>query len=298
MPKHQDAAPGGRAGDGRGDRGRRAPVRPKGERLSGSLAEEPGRLRRGRVRGGRRVAPAARHDRQRPGESGSVRRRRRDRRGRHRRSARPSAARRAGRCARLVDPPGPRRDRRPVRHRRPRRRGARPRERHAALRLRPRAAGRERPGGHRCARANRRPSSGPLRAQGQSRARGPRGPARLGAPGSPRAIGIDACSPGEVELALASGWQPGRDQLHRDEPVRARSRRPAADRRPPQPRRDQPDRAGRPTRARSADRAAGQPRCRRRLSRRADLQRRAGRRSSGSTPIGSTRRSTSPGVTT
>ncbi|MEA2536457.1 MAG: diaminopimelate decarboxylase [Chloroflexota bacterium] len=30
----------------------------------------------------------------------------------------------------------------------------------------------------------------------------------LGAPGSPRAIGIDACSPGEVEHALASGWRP------------------------------------------------------------------------------------------
>ena len=29
----------------------------------------------------------------------------------------------------------------------------------------------------------------------------------LGAPGSPTAIGIDACSPGEVDLALASGWR-------------------------------------------------------------------------------------------
>ena len=29
----------------------------------------------------------------------------------------------------------------------------------------------------------------------------------LGAPGSPGAIGIDACSPGEVDLALASGWR-------------------------------------------------------------------------------------------
>jgi len=29
----------------------------------------------------------------------------------------------------------------------------------------------------------------------------------LGAPGSPRAIGIDACSPGEVEHALAHGWR-------------------------------------------------------------------------------------------
>jgi diaminopimelate decarboxylase len=31
---------------------------------------------------------------------------------------------------------------------------------------------------------------------------------RLGKPGSPTAIGIDACSPGEVELALTHGWQP------------------------------------------------------------------------------------------
>jgi diaminopimelate decarboxylase len=31
---------------------------------------------------------------------------------------------------------------------------------------------------------------------------------RLGKPGSPTAVGIDACSPGEVELALTHGWQP------------------------------------------------------------------------------------------
>ncbi len=31
---------------------------------------------------------------------------------------------------------------------------------------------------------------------------------RLGSPGSPTAIGIDACSPGEVELALTHGWRP------------------------------------------------------------------------------------------
>jgi len=30
----------------------------------------------------------------------------------------------------------------------------------------------------------------------------------LGEPGSPEAIGIDACSPGEVERAIASGWRP------------------------------------------------------------------------------------------
>ena len=30
----------------------------------------------------------------------------------------------------------------------------------------------------------------------------------LGVPGSPRAVGIDACSPGEVECALANGWLP------------------------------------------------------------------------------------------
>ncbi len=29
----------------------------------------------------------------------------------------------------------------------------------------------------------------------------------LGAPGTPTAVGIDACSPGEVDLALASGWR-------------------------------------------------------------------------------------------
>ena len=30
----------------------------------------------------------------------------------------------------------------------------------------------------------------------------------LGAPGTPESVGIDACSPGEVERALACGWQP------------------------------------------------------------------------------------------
>ena len=30
----------------------------------------------------------------------------------------------------------------------------------------------------------------------------------LGAPGTPDSVGIDACSPGEVERALACGWQP------------------------------------------------------------------------------------------
>ena len=30
----------------------------------------------------------------------------------------------------------------------------------------------------------------------------------LGEPGSPEAVGIDACSPGEVERAIASGWRP------------------------------------------------------------------------------------------
>jgi len=31
---------------------------------------------------------------------------------------------------------------------------------------------------------------------------------RLGPPGSPESVGIDACSPGEVERAIACGWQP------------------------------------------------------------------------------------------
>ena len=31
---------------------------------------------------------------------------------------------------------------------------------------------------------------------------------RLGKPGTPTAVGIDACSPGEVELALTHGWRP------------------------------------------------------------------------------------------
>lgn len=32
---------------------------------------------------------------------------------------------------------------------------------------------------------------------------------RLGAPGTPAGIGIDACSPGEVERAIECGWRPG-----------------------------------------------------------------------------------------
>ncbi len=31
----------------------------------------------------------------------------------------------------------------------------------------------------------------------------------LGAPGAPESVGIDACSPGEVQHALANGWEPG-----------------------------------------------------------------------------------------
>lgn len=31
----------------------------------------------------------------------------------------------------------------------------------------------------------------------------------LGAPGTPESVGIDACSPGEVERAIACGWEPG-----------------------------------------------------------------------------------------
>ena len=45
-----------------------------------------------------------------------------------------------------------------------------------------------------------------LRAQGQPRTGGPGRAPRDGAAGEPDALGIDACSPGEVELALASGW--------------------------------------------------------------------------------------------
>jgi diaminopimelate decarboxylase len=49
----------------------------------------------------------------------------------------------------------------------------------------------------------------------------------LGEPGAPDIVGIDACSPGEVERAIDLRLSRGRDQLHRHERVGARFRRPS-----------------------------------------------------------------------
>ena len=87
------------------------------------------------------------------------------------------------------------------------------------------------------------------------------------------AVGIDACSPGEVEHALANGWVAGRDLLHRHELLGARPRRHPRRRRASQPRCRQPGRAGRPAGAGLDHRPARQPDDRRRLQRRAGLRR-------------------------
>ena len=96
----------------------------------------------------------------------------------------------------------------------------------------------------------------------------------LGAPGTP----------GERRhrrlLAGRGGARPGvrlaarRDQLHRDERVRARPRRAARAPDPRQSRRDQPDRAVRSARTRDGDRAADRSGRRRRLQRPSRIRRR------------------------
>ena len=112
--------------------------------------------------------------------------------------------------------------RRPARDRRPRRRGARPRARDAAVRLRPRPLRARTPS------ASATPSTGPgcriasafaLKANREPEVLPPARSARG------RLVGIDACSPGEVLHALDAWLAAGRDQLHRDERVRARPRR-------------------------------------------------------------------------
>ncbi len=97
----------------------------------------------------------------------------------------------------------------------------------------------------------------------------------LGRQVSREAVGIDACSPGEVEHALANGWTAGRDLLYRHQLLGARPRRHPRRRRPPQPRCRQPGRAGRPAGAGHDHRPARQPDDRRRLQRRPGLRRSA-----------------------
>ena len=120
----------------------------------------------------------------------------------------------------------------------------------------------------------------------------------LGAPGTPESVGIDACSPGEVIRALECGWQPGRDQLHRHERLRARPRRPARARDPPEPRRDQPDRALRPARAGHARSGSGSTRGPAPATARSSSTADHDRPSSGSTLSGSTTHSPPSRATT
>ena len=98
---------------------------------------------------------------------------------------------------------------------------------------------------------------------------------RLGPPGSPTSIGIDACSPGEVELALTHGWRPeeisftGTNLSERDLdvllPTGVHLNLDAI---------SQVVRVG-AARPRTADRAAAESRCRGGLSRRPHVQRRS-----------------------
>ena len=155
----------------------------------------------------------------------------------------PTSSRR-GPGTHVVAPPRARRRRRPLSRQRRGPRGARPRARDAAVRLRPRAAP------PRTSARSRARSAGPASTHAVRFALkacpDPRDPARppgLGAPGTEDAVGIDACSPGEVTHALANGWEPGRDQPHRHQRLRARPRRAPRPPDPDQPRRREPARA-------------------------------------------------------
>ena len=112
--------------------------------------------------------------------------------------------------------------------RRPGRRGAGARARHAAVRLRPRPLRRERPPAP--GRAGRRrpgvPPSG-SRSRPTRSPRSSRSSAGSARPATPESVGIDACSPGEVEPRARVRLAARRDQLHRHERLRARPRRPA-----------------------------------------------------------------------
>ena len=78
----------------------------------------------------------------------------------------------------------------------------------------------------------------------------------LGSPGSPDAVGIDACSPGEVLRALECGWRADEISYTGTNVSGAGSRRAPRPRHPRQPRRDQSDPPLRPSRPGSDDRPA------------------------------------------
>jgi diaminopimelate decarboxylase len=94
----------------------------------------------------------------------------------------------------------------------------------------------------------------------------------IGSPGGADAIGIDACSPGEVRRALDCGWQPeeisftGTNLSGRDLDVLLETG-------PSQSGRGQPARPGRPAGAGTVGRRPRQPRSGRRIPRRSRLRR-------------------------
>ena len=120
----------------------------------------------------------------------------------------------------------------------------------------------------------------------------------LGAPGTPESVGIDACSPGEVDARAGVRLAARRDQLHRDQRVRARPRRAAGPRDPPQPRRDQPGRALRPAGAGHGASACASTRAPAPATTTTSSTPATGRPSSGSGWSGSTTRSPPPRGTT
>ena len=72
-------------------------------------------------------------------------------------------------------------------------------------------------------------------------------------------VGMDVCSPGELEWSLEHGWAARGDQLHRHEPFRCGPRTHPSDGRPPQRRPAVPARTGGEAGSRRARRHPGQP---------------------------------------
>ena len=194
--------------------------------------------------------------------------------------------------------PGSRHRGRPAADRRPRRRGARARARDAPVRLRPGPVRRERPRAPGCAGPDRAPVPRPLRAQGEPAPRGPRGLPRSGRARHPGERRHRRLLAGRGRTGHRLRLAPGRDQLHRDERLRARPRRPAGARDPRQPRCDQPGRALRPARARDGRSGCGSTRASAPATTSTSSTPATGRPSSGSGWSGSTMRSRPPPATT
>ena len=110
----------------------------------------------------------------------------------------------------------------------------------------------------------------------------------LGAPGDAGSVGHRCLLARRGRTGDGVWLARRRDQLHGDERLRARPRRPPGRRRPPQPRRHQPDRAVRPACAGNGDRHPDRPGRGRRVQRPPPRTPATGRPSSGSGSSGST----------